>query len=264
MGVKMSTASTYALIAEIFGGEEHPVVKKAKMLSDSLNYELTFGLFQFMVKKNSGTTWTKALPVLYSKIPSAAAPQKALAASAISEVIESAFLDMATGTGPVQEPPEPIPAAPTAVKPKTTKFQVPAPAKELQAVEAAKEGNESLLVSGVIALEAAQAIGQKVKGTSASAIYRCCAIADGKSPVRVACKATTTTLAIRVAPAKGLTSTQVKTLVDLGFTNQGTYYSAHVTLSKVPSQRVLGAMLFSMGIPFKHIATTVEQLNVQA
>jgi hypothetical protein len=110
-------------------------------------------------------------------------------------------------------------------------------------------------VDDVVALRDAKAIGQKVKGTSSSSVYNAVAI----GPVNFAVKFTASNCSIR-AESNEFTVAAKKKLKEAGFTDNGTYWSMHMKLNGVSAMRAIGAVLYSMDLPFQAVGTTTSQV----
>jgi len=90
---------------------------------------------------------------------------------------------------------------------------------------------------------------QPVKGTSAGSVYATVALSE---TMKVAARVGSDKLSIRV---EGLCITDpkvVKKLIEIGFTeSKGTHFSMHLSCGNVPVERVIGAILGSLGREFK-------------
>lgn len=153
---------------------------------------------------------------------------------------------------------------PTKTK-KKVKFSTQVTPKEKMAAKQAfqeveLEIDQPMPVNAVIGLAEAKAVGQKVRGTSANSVYRCFAV----GPVNLACRINNSAVSVRAEPPFGkVFDPQVLTnLSKLGFTDKGKYMSLHaVTDTPEKRNRFLGALLFSLGVTFKSVATNMEALN---
>lgn len=108
-----------------------------------------------------------------------------------------------------------------------------------------------------IPLVKAQHIYQMVDGTSAKAKYVTVAVHDD---FNVAVKLDgTSALSIRV---EGNPSPAVRVaLADQGITDKYGYFSGHFALNKVPPVRVLGAILFGLGVDFREVISGTAKLK---
>lgn len=124
-----------------------------------------------------------------------------------------------------------------ASKPVVVKVEAPKPP-----VEAPKPVDE------VIALKTAQALGQKVHGTSSGSVYHCIALGEH---VRLAAKlAKSGSISIRAEWTDDPTD-DLKKLQDAGVMMKQGYGSIHFDAADVPLWRVVGAFIVGTGIAWK-------------
>ena len=287
MAIDMSQDTALKILSELFGTSL--LYKRAVALINS-GAKLTFGLFQFKVQTAPDAVFTAQLPIMSTKIVGNAVSdaQKQLASVKVAGVINSAyeakFGTVDPGEVKVESPAEtakasisdvianlkkvvdPVSVAtgdlantllePSAVLPKKPKmpFMKPDVAKVKAEMYGAGAGTAAK-VDEVIALRDAKAVGQKVKGTSASSVYNAVAI----GPVNFAVKFTATNCSIR-AESANMTVGYKKKLKDAGFTDNGAYLSMHMKLNGVNAMRAIGAVLYSMDMPFEAVGTTSSQV----
>jgi hypothetical protein len=256
-----------------------PHFGKAKALLDA-GAKLTFGLFQFKVQVAPDVVFTAQLPAMSTKIATGDLPsvQVQLIATKLGAVIDQAYKakfpdgptaaveptdsegfakDGTVGTGQVD----------SALK-GTLGDVLTAMGKVMDGV---KPGEVTAVVSGgtkkaspfmqqaktaqkvdmVLALRDAKAIGQKVKGTSGGSVYNAVAI----GPVNLAVKFTSSNCSIR-AETNSFTPLVKKALKEAGFTDNGTYWSLHLKLNGVNAMRAIGAVIYTMNLPFEAVGTT--------
>lgn len=147
-------------------------------------------------------------------------------------------------------------------EPKKGSFmKVPPPAKEAQAAqqeqahmqqpETAEVKALDKIVNAIIALKDAKAVGQRVKGTSATSVYKAFAI----GAVNLATRWDGNTLSIRAELTSTLPTLKSK-LLAAQFKDKGGYFSLHLSLNGVDEMRVIGSVLYSLDMEFKAIATS--------
>lgn len=100
-------------------------------------------------------------------------------------------------------------------------------------------------IPGVVFLKEATKIGQKVYGSSAGSIYETVAV---NARVKLACRINGSNLSMR-AEVENATPQEMSAIKSL-MKWQLTYGSMHLDIGKVPPRRVLGALIFGMGIKF--------------
>ena len=102
--------------------------------------------------------------------------------------------------------------------------------------------------AGVIALKDAEAIGQKVKGTSASSVYVCIAV---NPRVKVAVRKQGTSLSLRVE-TDGAYDAEMSAIKGSGieWKDGAGYGSLHVALGTFPEAKMIGSFLYGMGVKF--------------
>jgi hypothetical protein len=119
-----------------------------------------------------------------------------------------------------------------------------------------------VMPDGVVALKDAVALGQKVKGTDSTSVYRCMAINPVvKLAARVQSIADGHSISIR---AEGNYNPQVrKAMVAAGMTaSTAGHYSIHFQSQGVPCARVIGAFLMGLGIEFEDQIKTLKEIGV--
>jgi uncharacterized protein YdhG (YjbR/CyaY superfamily) len=100
---------------------------------------------------------------------------------------------------------------------------------------------------GVIDLKDAEVVGQKVHGTSNGSIYICVAVSQN---LKVACRLESTNLSVRVEWKTPLSDMELTRLKVNSLSVKKDYASVHLDTSGVPVERVLGAVLFGLGLKF--------------
>lgn len=113
-------------------------------------------------------------------------------------------------------------------------------------------------VDAVIDLRSAQALGQKVHGTSTGSVYRCIALTDH---VKVAARVVGDSISIR-AEWTDTPTADLQKLTDAGVQMKANYGSIHFSAQQVPVQRVIGAFLVGSGIAWKAAVTNGADLVV--
>ena len=291
MAVDMSQESVNKILTELYGTSL--VYKQAQALMNS-GAKLTFGLFQFKVQVAPDAVFTAQLPAMSTKIVGGGLPtaQKQLIATKLASVINSAYSakfgsvapevvpsfggTVATPEGDkgpnnpsiedvlsalksvVNEAPVKMGVDPASVPYKEpVKPKMPFMKPNVEAVKAQMYGAGAggAKTEEVIALRDAKAIGQKVKGTSGGSVYNAVAI----GPINFAVKFTASNCSIR-AESPEFTLALKKKLKDAGFTDNGTYFSMHLKLNGVNAMRAIGAVLYSMDLPFEAVGTTTAQV----
>jgi len=102
-------------------------------------------------------------------------------------------------------------------------------------------------VPEVIDLKAAQALGQKVHGTSTGSVYYTIAVG---ADVKVAARVQGTSISLR-AEWTGNPQDELKKLAEMGMQMKSGYASWHFDANTVPVPRVIGAFLMGAGIAWK-------------
>lgn len=280
MAVDMSQNTVVQILNELFVQGSEPYEQASELLAGGA--KLTFGLFQFKVQVAPDAVFTAQLPAMSTKIVGNTLPpaQKQLIATKLAAVLKQAYgvkfgslVKPEVGTGAsiseVIANLKKVVDAPTFNVEGTTITSEPvAPAKpkmpfmkpDVAKVKAEMYGAGSgtaLKTDAVIALRDAKAIGQKVKGTSGGSVYNAVAI----GPVNFAVKFTATNCSIR-AESNVMTAQLKKKLKDAGFTDNGGYLSMHMKLNGVNAMRAIGAVLYSMDMPFEAVATTTAQVSL--
>jgi hypothetical protein len=118
--------------------------------------------------------------------------------------------------------------------------------KKLSELQDNQKLNEPQPKPGVIALKDAEALGQKVKGTSGGSVYRTFAVNDR---IKLAFRMDHSALSLR-AEWKSPTIEEMAALQAVGFSVKGTYASLHMDLQNVPVAKVIGAFMFGMDVKF--------------
>jgi hypothetical protein len=222
-------------------------------------WNLTVGLFHFVLSKGDAAYVGKATASL-SAFPTLPPAQKQVVTQVLVKTIDSVW-DTVGGTlapeglNPCAE--IHIPTA-QAVPPVTgydagsgdtaASFLYTTPLPQKKEVVSEKP------VPDVLPLREAKAIRQKVFGTSEGSVYTTVAI----GPVNMAVRVTSGKVSIRAEYPEAGESDITKQLVALGFSNNGKYLSMHIVLSGVPAERVIGSMLYAVGVQFNSIATSKE------
>jgi len=295
MAVMMMSTSTENFFNGLFpmSASTTSVMDKVAYLEKN-GAKIQIGLFQFSIKVTDGLVVSAQLPCSSSKVALHAVPEGGLLESirqSVADVIEKALVaqaslpkqafalgeaNLAAKLAGAEKQSEPVTLAsllkkhsePDTVevpiaKPKSTKYVSPPSVKETLAASKAKDNPKVLdtdgLVSAVILLKDAKAIGQKCKGTSAGAVYR--AFALGKVNLAAKLGEAGKTVSIR-AESQDFTPVLKDKLKAASFSDNGTYMSIHVTLGAVPAIRTIGALLYSMDLEFDKISTNKDFFNV--
>ena len=118
-------------------------------------------------------------------------------------------------------------------------------------------------VPTVIHLKDANALGQKVHGTSTGSVYHCIAVGEH---VRVAARLSKGgSVSIRAEWPVGqpeAVKAELKKLEEAGVQMKGHYGSIHFDAADVPLSRVIGAFLLGTGIQWKNVVTSGADLIV--
>lgn len=262
MAVTMKSTLVWATLGNIVSVTSG-TYQKAKYLEDH-GATLSFGLFTFSVtlpETSGGKVLSDTLPQMPSKFSTLSTSVQGIIAKKVSHVIESALKQMHI-QGPVGALPDTVaPPFPDPVKVPEAKaapdwMSVPPPAKEVAvAKKAAAKPTPS---ASVLKLKDARALGQKVKGTSGSSVYRTVAV----GPLNVAIKGDNGSLSIRAEFQDARDLKVVNSLKQMGFTDNDSYLSMHMhTSGSLPMMRVVGAVVMGIGTQFEQVATTQEQVN---
>lgn len=234
----------------------------------------TFKLEFWAVKVYKGDTLEASIttPVTTSNVLKKTATDEQI--KLLSDALKKIFVDIIKKAGAVPAPPKATPAAPPL---KTTmavdvakehgmehnqKFKdavskhiqqkgKPPTMEEVQAIKNALFGPAKTptgFAPGVIKLETATALGQKVAGTSPGSVYHVIAL---NPRVKLAARLLDGELSLR-AEGPLMTGAEKQGLAQLGmtFSAGGNYYSTHFKLGDVPLARVLGAVLYGCSIAF--------------
>lgn len=280
----MKGSDAFSTLLSLFGGENQ-IYQKAQLLKEK-GVAINFGLFNFTAKMNEANVFSCQLPVMSTLIGAdkLTNDQKNMVRQQIGAVIEKAFVASHIGGAVAQanpvlvadslaqilDEPKPVP------KPKAMGLEEILKAKQALEAEKAEEGIPAKVapakkpmafmkeapgvvagkVNSVIPLRDAKALGQMCKGSSTGSVYMACAI----GPVNVAVRYNTTQASIR-AEAPVMSPENRQKLKNAGFTDSNNYLSLHLNLKGVPAMRAIGAVLFSLGIPFIEVAVTEEQIN---
>jgi len=112
----------------------------------------------------------------------------------------------------------------------------------------------------VIGLVDAEAVGQKVHGTSSGSVYVAVALNDR---VKLASRLQGSNLSLRVE-VKGPTPSEVAAIKASGMAWHGPsgYGSIHMDTQSIPPRRVLGAFIYGMGIKFDRVLPVGEEVPV--
>lgn len=284
MAVDMSQETVLKTLAFLFG-EGSDRYEKAVSLSQS-GAKVTFGLFQFMIRLNPDQVFTAQLPVMSTKIAPNQLPQAQLQliAGKLGATIDEAYAAKTLQPGLVANPLKgslgDVLAAMGKVMP-ASEAETPAnlgeqakqafaakikskvsepyasvtldPLPDLKSQIASAYGGKK--VEEVIALRDAKAVGQKVKGTSGSSVYNAVAI----GPVNLAVKFNSMNCSIR-AESKDWSDVIKKKLKEAGFTDNGSYFSMHLKLNGVSPMRAIGAVVYTLDLPFEAVGTNSNAL----
>jgi hypothetical protein len=120
-----------------------------------------------------------------------------------------------------------------------------APAPKVEKGAPAKPKPEP--VNSIINLKDAEALHQRVRGTSANSVYVVVAINDR---LRVAAKIKGNGLAVRVESPQEFSSSDISAFAGVGVVNHGHYMSGHFSCTNATPARVLGAILLGTGLKF--------------
>lgn len=272
MAVIMNADKLYQTLEALFGKDSQQV-HKAKALNTS-GAKVAFGLFNFTAKVGDEVYACK-LPTMSMHLltPSAMQPgEVAQAKTQVGNVIESAFQSSVglTVLTPVQDPdgtsPEPNFGQPLPPKKVTPQFMnTPPSQKEVNAAMAAAAAkpvsgvSSNKPVNSVVPLSKAEAVGQKVKGTSHTSVYQCFAVGT----VNLAARIGVGSVSVRAEPHTLQTFPPVvkQRLAEVGFSDYGSYMSVHLNLADVPAMRALGAIVFSMDTSFTEVATNLGAMT---
>ena len=116
-------------------------------------------------------------------------------------------------------------------------------------------------VSSVIKLREAQALGQKVKGTSTGSVYYCIALNER---IRLAARIYAAgSISIR-AEWDGATVDELSKLEESGMHVKSDYASIHLNAEGVPPARVIGAFVTGLGIKWETAVISASDLVIQA
>lgn len=234
MALNVSVDSQTLIFKTLFG-ETHPVTLAVIGL---INEGAVFGNSMFVVNCNyKGNVYTQTLTVGVNSLMKGSANEQAKQQCMF---LLTNFVDNITCVqlGGAKAAPAQAPIQPA------TPFIAPEINKVLSG---APKSNASIVSGGeVIALKAATNLGQKVKGTSQGKVYRVIALSD---KIKVASAIMGNSASLRVEWAAPLTGGELESLKQVFSVKPG-YGSVHVADSEVPIHRVIGAMLFSLGIEF--------------
>lgn len=263
MPIIMSKETVLASLEVLFS-QEGQAYKKALMLLNE-GVDVSFGLFQFSIKFDQEHAYSVQLPQMSSHIASntLTVPQQALITKKIEQVIEQAFVYNAMKGSAVKfddldkaeiaEVKKVLPTWPTE-EPKA-KVVKPKPAASIK-VDFDEPKPIKTPTAAVVPLKDSTALGQAIKGSSVSSVYRTCAV----GPVNLAVKFSANQCSIR-AESNNLTSLIRSRLKEVGFTDNGSYLSLHLSLGTVPAMRALGSVIYSIGFNFNQIGTSKEAIN---
>lgn len=257
MAITVKAEQVKYLVAEMLKAN-HTSAARLHTLQDA-GWNLTVGLFHFVLSKGDAAYEAKATASL-SAFPTLPPAQKQVVTQMLVKVIDTVWGAVGgtlVSVGPNQGSEIYMPAAP-AWPPVTGDdvgsgdtnasflYTTPLPQK--------KEVVSEKPVPDVLPLREAKAIRQKVFGTSDGIVYTAVAI----GPVNVAVRVTAIKVSLRAEYPDLGHSDVTKQLVNLGFSDNGKYLSIHIVLSGVPAERVVGSMLYAMGVQFNSIATSKE------
>ena len=237
MAIIMSKQSGVSVVKNILAGYSQGLAKVDYLIQHGA--EVLVGLLSITITIK-GKVLKMDSPAVLSLYDSQDYKIKSIIRQKVLALIEDALQASALPTPPTN--PE-IPA-------------VDAPSPTPQAITPAPIAKPAPTAS-IIKLKDARALSQQVSGTSGGSIYRAAAI--GK--VNIAIREQASTVSIRAEFQDSKDSSIAAKLVSLGFTENASYLSMHVTLSNgAPAMRVVGSILLGAGIEFEQIATTRDQI----
>jgi len=127
--------------------------------------------------------------------------------------------------------------------------------KKIEKVQSVSPDTKKVVSSDRVKLEEATALYQPVFGTDPNSKYFVVGIADG---LKIAARVKNPNVSIKVVGprVKDLT----KKLTDLGFSGkEAGHWSAHITCSHTTPEKLIGAVLLGLGVPFE---TGIPQVSV--
>jgi hypothetical protein len=141
----------------------------------------------------------------------------------------------------------------------TTIFVSPMNAPEVVTpLEAVIKPAQKKPVTEVIPLKEAQALGQKVKGTSHGSVYRVVALHKN---VKIATQLSGNSMSVRVEWIPSTATNDALASLSNVFDMKKGYASKHLSLDGLTAARVLGAFLYSIDIKFDEQVTTMQELK---
>lgn len=258
MAITVKAEQVKYLVSEMLKDNLTSIVR-LQALQDA-GWNLTVGLFHFVLSKGDAAYEAKATASL-SAFPTLPPTQKQVVTQMLVKVIDTVWANVGgnlttpdTSTTLCSEVPLPTePVGPTVVgvdagSGDTISFLYTTPLPQKKEIASDKP------VPEVLPLRKAKAVRQKVFGTSKGSVYTTVAVGT----LNVAVRVTAGKVSIRAEYPDAGESEISKNLVNLGFSDNGKYLSMHIVLGGVPAERVIGSMLYAMGVQFISIATSKE------
>lgn len=240
------------------------------LLQKGVNFELT----TYTVKAKFGSKgYQVSTPIAtFTMAKGVSSPQGALAASMVNDFVHK--LHEMYANLPLADTPEVKMGEPMTATTQGTSTLGELLKKKIQAQEAVvippvfmdppvmkpvPKSTPKPKVSSFPALKDATTVGQQVLGSSPGSIYECVAL---NPRVKVACRISTSSLSLRIETndATPQELSQIKSVVSW----KGTYGSIHLNMGSVPPRRVIGALLYGMGVKFDEVWATGAELPAGA
>jgi len=115
----------------------------------------------------------------------------------------------------------------------------------------------------VVPLREAQALGQKVNGTSTGSVYYCVAISEYVKLAARILKGGSISIRAEWIDKTPAAQAELVALAESGLQIKGTYGSLHLNAQGVPAARVIGAFVLGTGIKWSEIVTSGADLKVE-
>lgn len=135
-------------------------------------------------------------------------------------------------------------------------MQNPEPAPEVPSPHNHKTFPEKKVKPGVIPLVEAETVGQKVRGTSSGSVYRAIAL-NKRVKLAARIKGSAVSLRVECNNATDEELTAIKSVVQW----HGSYGSTHFEAGSIPMKRVLGAVIYGLGVKFDEVLKVGEDVQ---
>lgn len=250
MALAVSNEAQLVLFKGLFGPNDPVTIAVADLIAKGAKVEVSLYIVKIV---HGGQIYQQALTVgttalLKGSVSEVAKAQNKFMLKSWIESIVGVGLGPVSAPGgqPMQFMPEPSITGTQPTLSEMLKAKMAEPAPVVQA--APKTVIPHATTGKVVKLVEALDLGQQVRGTSVGSVYRVVALNDR---VKVATSIKGTAISMRVE-CKAPTAEELLSVKEV-FDWKGDYGSKHLEAGSIPTSRVIGALLFSLGVKFDKV-----------